>query len=194
MQCCAQAFLARSRSLLTPGAVVEHVYAFTSGQFRRSNAGEATQTTSDPPNTPSPPSSEAPSPKSEAQAPPTSAAHSITTGSDDVLLPAPPAQWHKRGAWIDPSHIEKRMFGEDSEMPDKKANKELETEVTKSVAALIKVRILRLYFDLQALSMFCQLRTCHTDSSFLPSVPTCVPCTVHPHTRPILPCQALLCR
>ena len=141
MQCCAQAILARSRSFLTAGSVAEHVCALSSRDFSRSNATEATGTSLDPHGAPSSPSKAAASVNSDVQAAPTTGTHAIPQHSDAPVLPTPPAQWHKRGAWIDPSHIEKRMFAEDTEKTAA-ANKEPETEVTKSVAALIRVRFL----------------------------------------------------
>ena len=53
-------------------------------------------------------------------------------------LPPPPPQWHKRGTWIDPQTIERRMMNDD-EAEEPAAAKEPETDVGKSITAIIRV-------------------------------------------------------
>jgi hypothetical protein len=121
--------------------VIDLVYAFPGAHFRRSNAGEARSSA------PSVSEAQASVPQasiaanSVAQSSATSVADEGPNQGDATALPAPPPQWHKRGAWIDPAHIEKRMLADDTEKPAAN-HKEPETEVAKSVAALIRVRFL----------------------------------------------------
>lgn len=53
-------------------------------------------------------------------------------------LPPPPPQWHKRGTWIDPAVIEKRMLDDEEEVV---TEKEPETDVGKSISAIIRVTL-----------------------------------------------------
>jgi hypothetical protein len=119
------------------GPLTEHLYALTRGPFRRSNAAEAEVS----PSAHASGAGSTTAAKVDARAASETLpnAWSTTLQGDAGAKPAPPPQWHKRGAWIDPAHIERRMFVEDPAQPSTSI-KEPETEVSKSVAALIRVR------------------------------------------------------
>jgi hypothetical protein len=50
---------------------------------------------------------------------------------------APPADWYKRGAWVDPERITQRMNDDEAPGP---ASTEPETAVSRSLSAMIRVR------------------------------------------------------
>lgn len=58
-------------------------------------------------------------------------------------LPPPPPRWHQRGTWIDPETIEKRMMNDEE---DPAVAKEPETDVGKSISAIIRVSLWTAWF------------------------------------------------
>lgn len=64
---------------------------------------------------------------------------SVLTRRDYCERSKPPADWYKRGAWIDPAVIERRMVDDVDSLESPAAAKEPETAVTRQLKALIRV-------------------------------------------------------